>query len=67
MADLLILARSLEENNRKMYNKVLRSWRWKRIAGKLQVENTSAKKANLRWWCVIWLLFMLLRLLFQHP
>ena len=67
MVDLLILARSLEENNRRMYNKVLRSLRWKRIAGTLQFENTSAKKASLRWWWVIWVLFMLLRLIFQHP
>jgi predicted Zn-dependent protease len=65
--DLVILGRSLEENNRKMYNKVLRSLRWKKIAGRLQLENTSGKKVNLRWWWVIWVLFMLLRLLFQRP
>ena len=67
LGDLVILARSLEENNRKMYNKVLRSLRWKKIAGRLQLQNTSGRKANLRWWWVIWVLFMLLRLLFQHP
>jgi hypothetical protein len=67
LADLVILARSLEENNRKMYNKVLRSLRWKRIAGTLQLDNTSGKKATIRWWWVIWVLLMLLRLLFQHP
>jgi len=66
LGDLVILARSLEENNLKMYNKVLRSLRWKKIAGRLQLENTSGRKANLRWWWVIWVLFMLLRLLFQH-
>jgi cellulose synthase operon protein C len=67
LADLVILARSLEENNRKMYTKVLRSLRWKRIAGKLQLAKTTGKKGTLRWWWVIWVLFMLLRLLFQHP
>jgi hypothetical protein len=67
LADMVILARSLDENNRKMYGKMLRSLRWKRIAGKLQLDNTSGKKANLRWWWLIWVLFMLLRLLLQHP
>ena len=67
LADLVILARSLEENNRKMYTKVLRSLRWKRIAGKLQLEKTTGKEGFLRWWWVIWVLFMFLRLLFQHP
>jgi hypothetical protein len=66
MADLVILARSLDENNRKMYKKALRSLWWKRIPGKLQFENTSGKKTNIRWWWVIWMLFILLRLLFQH-
>ena len=67
LVDLIILARSIEENNRKMYRKMLWSLRWKRIAGKLRLENTSGKKANLRWWWVIWVLFLLLRLLFQQP
>jgi len=35
LVDLIILARSIEENNRKMYRKMLRSLWWKRIAGKL--------------------------------
>ena len=67
LGDLLVLARSAQENNRKMYRKILRSLRWKRIAGKWQLENSSRTKANLRWWWVIWILFMLLRLLFQNP
>jgi len=66
LTDLIILARAMEENNRKMYRKMLRSLRWKRIVGKLQLENGGGKKASIRWWWVIWVLFMLLRLLFQH-
>lgn len=67
LADLLILARSLEENNRKMYKKMLRSLRWKRIIGGVKLTNTGTKPVNVRWWWVIWLLLMLLRLIFQNP
>ena len=67
LADLLILARSLEEKNRKMYKKMLRSLRWRRIVGGVQLTNTGAKPVNVRWWWVIWLLIMLLRLIFQNP
>jgi predicted Zn-dependent protease len=67
LADLLILARSLEENNRKMYKKMLRSLRWKRITEGFQLPNISGKTVNVRWWWVIWVLFLLLRLLLQHP
>jgi len=66
LGDLPELARSAQENNRKMYRKILRSLRWKRIVGSLQLENNPKIKANLRWWWVIWILFMLLGLLFQH-
>ena len=66
LVDLIILARSMEDHNRKMYRKMLRSLWWKRIAEKIQSENTSGEKANLRWWWVIWVLFILLGLLFQH-
>jgi cellulose synthase operon protein C len=67
LADLLILARSLHENNRKMYRSVLRSLRWKRFAEGFQSPNISGKTVNVRWWWVIWVLFLLLRLLLQHP
>ena len=67
LADLLILARSLQENNRKMYRKMLRSLRWRRFAGQVRLSNTTAKTVNVRWWWLIWVLFLLLRLLLQHP
>src|SRR5207302_197545 len=41
LADLVILARSMEENNRKMYKKMLRSLWWKRAAEKLRFTNTT--------------------------
>lgn len=68
LADLLILVRALEENNRKLYKKTLRGLRWKRTARALHFESTGAKgKMNVRWWWVIWVLFLLLRLILQHP
>jgi tetratricopeptide (TPR) repeat protein len=69
LADLLVLARSLQENNRKMYKKTLRGLRWNRFTEGLQFRssNITAKPVNVRWWWVIWVLFLLLRLLFQHP
>ena len=70
LADLVILARSMEENNRKMYKKMLRSLWWKRAAEKLRFTNTtktSGKKMSMRWWWIIWVLFLLWRLIFQHP
>jgi tetratricopeptide (TPR) repeat protein len=67
LADLVILARSMEENKPEVYDKTLRSLRWKAIARKLPLMKTSGKSATLRWWWLIWVLFMLLRLIFQHP
>ena len=67
LVDLVILARSLQENNRKMYAKVLRSLRWKRFAEGFQLTSTRRINLNLRWWWVIWVLFLLLRLLLQNP
>ena len=73
LADVLILARALEGNDRKMYKKMLRGLRWKELTGKLQLANTSGKNtsvrwgSNLRWWWIIWILYILLRVIFQHP
>ena len=67
LADMVILARSLQENNRKMYGKTLRSLRWKRFAEGLHFTGSSRVKLNMRWWWVIWVLFLLLRLLLQNP
>ncbi len=67
LGDLLVLGRSLEANDRKMYNKLLRTLRWKRITGQLELKNTGGKVASLRWWWIIWVLFILLRALFQTP
>jgi len=67
LADIVILARSLQENNRKMYGKMLRGLRWKRFAEGFQLTNTGRINSNLRWWWVIWVLFLLLRLLLQNP
>jgi len=63
----------LEGNDRKMYKKMLRGLRWKELTGKLQLANTSGKNtsvrwgSNLRWWWIIWILYILLRVIFQHP
>jgi cellulose synthase operon protein C len=68
LGDMVILARSLQENNRKMYGKMLRSLRWKRFTEGFQITNTSRTNVNPRlWWVVIWVLFLLLRLLLQNP
>jgi len=66
LGDLLVLARSAQESNGKMYRKILRSLRWKRIIRNFQLENPKSN-VNLRWWWVIWILFMLFRLISQHP
>jgi hypothetical protein len=67
LADLLVLGRSLQENNRQMYRKMLRSLRWKRFTEGFHVPQIIGKTVNVRWWWVIWVLFLLLRLLLQHP
>lgn len=67
LTDLVVLGRSAQDNDRKAYRSVLRTLRWKRISLKWQLDKTSGRTASLRWWWVIWVLFLLLRLLIQQP
>jgi tetratricopeptide (TPR) repeat protein len=67
LAELPGLACSAEENDWKKYRKLVKHLRWQRIIDKLPAFNKPRARVNLRWWWVIWILFMLVRLLLQHP
>ena len=67
LADLPILAKSLEENSRGKYRRTLWNLRRKRFAVELRLPQSSGKKVALRWWWIIlWFLFALLSQLLQH-
>jgi predicted Zn-dependent protease len=59
LADVPVIARSLQENNLSMYKRMLWSLRWKRITWEFQVIKLSDKQINVRWWWILWLLLWL--------
>lgn len=59
LADVPILARSLENNDLRMYRRILHSLRWKRFSVALKLSNLGEKKVNTGWWWIFWVLFWL--------
>jgi hypothetical protein len=59
LADVPVMARSLQENNLSMYKRMLWSLRWKRITSEFQVIKLSDKQIKVRWWWILWLLLWL--------
>lgn len=67
LSDLLVLGRAAQDHDRRMYRSTLRGLRWRRLVAKLQLSRTPAGTPSIRWWWVIWLLFILLQLILRQP
>jgi len=66
LTDLLVMARALQDNDKKLYKRMLRSLRWKLVGDKLKFGDGGGNIAWRHWWWLIWVLFLFLQIVLQQ-
>ena len=66
LTDLLVMARALQDNDKKLYKRMLRSLRWKLVGDKLKFVDGGGNIAWRHWWWLIWVLFLFLQIVLQQ-
>jgi hypothetical protein len=66
LADVPVMARSLENNDLRMYKRVLRGLRWGRFTAELRPTKLGENRNTTGWWGIVWILLWLLITLIRN-